>query len=182
MNIKDQILKVVGDLKVALSAEPIEPAEIPAEVEMKEATLSDGTLVKYDNLEVGSNLIAITVEGELPAPDGVHEFEDGTMVTTVDGLITEVVEGEPIEEVVEEENGFDQKFADLLRDFAQLKKQSAADKLEFAETLKSHNESVLASFEKVAEMVTLASETPSSTPIAQPRGSVLANLRAVNKR
>lgn len=41
--------------------------------------------------------MVVTEEGEIPAPDGVHELEDGTKVETKEGVIAK------IEEVVKEE-------------------------------------------------------------------------------
>jgi hypothetical protein len=60
--------------------------------QFKEATLKDGTIIKYDGeLAQGTALIAVTPEGEIPIPDGTYEMEDGTMVTTAAGLISEIV-------------------------------------------------------------------------------------------
>ena len=178
MNIKEEVLKLVSELKVKLSAETA-PEAIVEVVELKEAVLTDGTLVKYDNLEVGSALTVVSVEGEIPAPDAVHEFEDGTMVTTVGGLITEVVEGMPVEPAPVEETDFDAKFAEFLKEFTQLKEQNKADKLELSKQLKGNTETILGVFTKVSEMITLASESPAAAAIAKPKGSVIANLREI---
>ncbi len=35
-------------------------------------------------------LMVVTEQGTNPAPDGTHELEDGTKVTTVNGLITAI--------------------------------------------------------------------------------------------
>ena len=56
-----------------------------------DAKLVDGTIVRYESLEVGMPLLIIDEAGnELPAPDGEHELEDGTIVTVEGGIITEV--------------------------------------------------------------------------------------------
>lgn len=72
-----------------------------------DATLEDGTLVQIEPaLEVGAAVIVIDSEGNpLPAPDATHILADGTQITTVEGLITEImpVEEEVLEEEVEEE-------------------------------------------------------------------------------
>ena len=64
-----------------------------------DAKLSDGTMVRVegDVLGEGAKVIVITEQGEIPAPDGVHELEDGTKIETKDGIIARV------EEVVAEE-------------------------------------------------------------------------------
>ena len=68
-----------------------------------EAKLKDGTVVKVEGEELleGSKVIVVTEEGELPAPDGVHELESGVKVQTVGGVIVKVEE--PEMEVEEEE-------------------------------------------------------------------------------
>ncbi|NDC49632.1 MAG: hypothetical protein EBZ61_11250 [Micrococcales bacterium] len=57
---------------------------------MGEGKLKDGTMVTYEELEVGYPLMVVTEQGTNPAPDGTHELEDGTKVTTVNGLITAI--------------------------------------------------------------------------------------------
>lgn len=66
-----------------------------------DAKLSDGTLIKVDgeSLMEGAKIVVVTEEGEIPAPDGVHELEDGSKVETKDGVIAK------IEEKVEEAEG-----------------------------------------------------------------------------
>ncbi len=66
-----------------------------------DAKLVDGTQIKVegDSLMEGAKVVVVTEEGELPAPDGVHELEDGTKVETKEGVIAR------IEEKVEEAEG-----------------------------------------------------------------------------
>jgi len=54
--------------------------------------LSDGTEIKYPGeLAVGTSVIVVTPEGEIPAPDGEHTLEDGTIIKTEGGNITEIM-------------------------------------------------------------------------------------------
>ena len=53
-----------------------------------EAKLADGTVVKVE----GAKVVVVTEDAEIPAPDGVHELEDGTKVETKDGVIAKVEE------------------------------------------------------------------------------------------
>ena len=64
-----------------------------------DAKLIDGTVVKVegDSLAEGAKVVVVTPDAEIPAPDGVHELEDGTKIETKDGIIAK------IEEVVAEE-------------------------------------------------------------------------------
>jgi hypothetical protein len=59
-----------------------------------DAKLSDGTEIKVEGegLMEGAKILVITEEGELPAPDGVHELEDGTKVETKEGVIAKIME------------------------------------------------------------------------------------------
>lgn len=96
-DIKQSIKELIGEEKFAkmrillgLGEAMPEATEKPKEEEkmMGEGKLKDGTMVTYDELEVGYPLMVVTEQGTNPAPDGTHELEDGTKVTTVNGLIT----------------------------------------------------------------------------------------------
>jgi hypothetical protein len=62
------------------------------------AKLKDGTEIMWDGeLAEGTALMVVAEDGnQMPAPDAPHELEDGTIVTTVGGLITAI---EPKKEV-----------------------------------------------------------------------------------
>lgn len=63
-------------------------------------TLEDGTVVSVDELKVGGK---VTVAGA-PAPDAAHKLQDGTIVTTKDGVIVEIKEVEvEVEAKIDEE-------------------------------------------------------------------------------
>jgi hypothetical protein len=63
------------------------------------AKLADGTEVMWDgDLTEGAAIMVVTDGNQMPAPDAVHELEDGTMITTVGGLVT-AIEGKKKEEV-----------------------------------------------------------------------------------
>jgi preprotein translocase subunit YajC len=64
------------------------------------AKLADGTEVMWEgDLSEGSAIMVVSEDGnQMPAPDAVHELEDGTMVTTVGGLVT-AIDGKEKEEV-----------------------------------------------------------------------------------
>ena len=69
------------------------------------AKLVDGTEVRVEGEELveGATIYVVTSEGDVPAPDAVHELEDGTKVETVDGIIKSIVVEESAEEEVKEE-------------------------------------------------------------------------------
>jgi hypothetical protein len=68
------------------------------------AKLIDGTEIKVegDSLMEGAKVVVVTAEGEIPAPDGVHEVEGGMKVQTVDGIIAKIEEPAMEEEAMEE--------------------------------------------------------------------------------
>jgi hypothetical protein len=80
------------------------------EVKMESAVLTDGTVIKWDGtLAVGTAILVETAEGDIPAPDATHEVEGGLLVTTLDGMVTEIVE--PAGEEVEAEKEMVKEFA-----------------------------------------------------------------------
>jgi hypothetical protein len=66
-----------------------------------DAKLIDGTQIKVEGEDLleGAKVVVVTEEGEIPAPDGVHELEGGLKVETKEGVITR------IEQVVSEDMG-----------------------------------------------------------------------------
>jgi phosphomevalonate kinase len=67
-----------------------------------DAKLADGTLIQWEGeLGEGTAIMVIDTDGNTtPAPDATHELSDGTLVSTVGGLVTKI---EPKSEEVEEE-------------------------------------------------------------------------------
>lgn len=71
-----------------------------------DAKLVDGTEIKIEgeSLIEGAKVMVVTEEGEVPAPDGVHEVEGGMKVQTTDGIIVKIDEPAMEEEAMEEES------------------------------------------------------------------------------
>jgi len=92
-----------------------------------DAKLADGTVVKVegDSLVEGKKVVVVTEEAEIPAPDGVHELEDGTKVETKDGLIVKVeekvMEGPEMEkpevEIEVPSLALEKEMVDMVKDF-----------------------------------------------------------------
>jgi hypothetical protein len=87
-----------------------------------DAKLVDGTQIKVegDALVEGAKVAVITEEGEVPAPDGVHEIEDGTKVETKDGLIVKIEEAVAEAEMPEAEAEMPEveiQLVDLVKEF-----------------------------------------------------------------
>ena len=65
-----------------------------------EVKTMDGIVLKVDgDVVVGSAILVVTDQGDVPAPDGEYELEDGTKISTVGGLIEEVSTEAPEEPV-----------------------------------------------------------------------------------
>lgn len=137
-------------------------------VDLASATLTDGTVIKWEGeLAVGTAILVETAEGDIPAPDGTHEVEGGTLVTTVGGLVTEIVEPSPEVEVTVEAS----------QEFATIEKfNEVVSNLEnrIAE-LTSQFESVVAKLEKQSEafsktvdLVEKVANLPSAEPTKAP--------------
>lgn len=66
------------------------------EVQLAEAKLKDGTVITYEGeLGEGTALLIVTAEGNMPAPDGIHEVVNDTgevalMVTTEGGKVIKI--------------------------------------------------------------------------------------------
>jgi len=67
------------------------------------AKLADGTEVMWDGeLAEGTAIMVVAEDGnQMPAPDAAHELEDGTIVTTVGGLVTSIEPKSEVEVEVE---------------------------------------------------------------------------------
>lgn len=118
-----------------------------------DAKLVDGTVIKVsgDGLVEGAKVVVVTEEGEIPAPDGVHELEDGSKVETKDGIIAKVeeavkeAEGEEKPEVeIEVPVGMEDEMMQLVKDFV----SKMGDKIKKMEEKMSALSSDLESFKK----------------------------------
>lgn len=90
--------EAIKRIKIALGMEK-------PEQEFKEAKLADGvTIVTWEGELEGAELMIVSEEGKIPAPDGDHTLESGEIVTVADGkviAITPKKEEETEEEEVE---------------------------------------------------------------------------------
>ena len=95
MNISEIVGAKLPEIKKLLFSETTEEAFV-------DAKLVDGTIIRYESLEIGATLSVVGEDGEIvAAPDGQHELESGEVVRTEEGVIVEVLE--PEAEEVEEE-------------------------------------------------------------------------------
>lgn len=169
MNLNEAIEKLSG-LVSKFNADTTETKEM-----FVDAKLIDGTIIRYESLEVGMPLMVIDEAGnELPAPDGEHELEDGTKVKVEGGIIIEIESKE--EEMPEEEMPIEQPMAAVetvsKEDFETLKSEVADLKTKFEEfsktneTLSADNvamkEIVKETFSIVEKLAAIPTENPVS--------------------
>lgn len=120
-----------------------------------DAKLVDGTVVKVsgDSLVQGAKVSVVQEDAEIPAPDGVHELEDGTKVETKDGLIVKVEEAvkeaeaeseQPEVEIEVPSLALEKEVMELLQDFI----KKVGEKMSQMESNYSKLESEFNSFKK----------------------------------
>jgi len=97
-------MKVIETLSAILKKHNIKGVQLSEVIEVKmamEGVLANGTVVATPNesFEVGAELYVIDAEGNpQPAPDGEHTLDNGMVLVSVGGFITEVTEVEIAEE------------------------------------------------------------------------------------
>ena len=132
---KINLESVISTLKSVFSDEEVVATE---ETNFAEATLVDGTIVKWEgDLLEGTALVVVLPEGEVAAPDGVHELADGTIIETAGGLVVTIT---PMADVGTEDNEFTSEMLDSLIEKAMAKYAEAFTAN--LESVKSENESL----------------------------------------
>ena len=118
MNANEAINKIKLMLGLNEETTPAIPEPTVENVELAEATLVDGTVVRVDGeFEVGKALVVVTEEGDVPSPDGAHETTDGYIVTTEGGVIVSIEEKAAEEAPAEEEVVVEEASAEFSEDF-----------------------------------------------------------------
>ena len=170
MNISELVGSKLPEIKKLLFSE--------TEEKFEDAKLVDGTIVRYESLEIGAALSVVGEDGEVvPAPDGEHELESGEVVRTEGGVIVEILEPEVEEEAGEDkeeemaseetEEKFDAEGfkADILSAVSELIKSEIAA-AQFAKTEK------VSDIEKAVGLITDIVEKMAATPKEEPTKKV----------
>jgi len=160
MNISELVGKKLPEIKKLLFSE--------TEQKFEDAKLVDGTIVRYESLEIGAALSVVGEDGEvIPAPDGEHELESGDIVRTEGGVIVEIMTPEPVEEEITAEEKFDSEGfkADILSAVSELIKSEIAA-AQFAKTDK------VTDIEKAVRLITDIVEKMAATPKEEPSKKV----------
>jgi hypothetical protein len=158
------------------------------EIKLMAAELADGTMVNIDPaLEVGA-MVTVEVEGEVaPMPNGDYPLADGTVVTVMEGAITDIKEVEAEEEEAMETEATPEPKAETVTEakirkiiestetvfneqFAKLTEELETVKAEFAKYKAEADTKEKAMFTAVEE---LANES-SVAPIKKKRSGVIS--------
>lgn len=160
------LYELVNKVRKSLNMEEIKAPEAFAE-----ATLKDGTIVKWEGeLAQGTAVMVVTPEGEAPAPDGTHELEDGTTFTTEGGLVTDVVAPEGFAKQIKPYEDRLATLESLLKstlETAQASAESFAKVTADNTTLRKTIDEQKKLNEQVAETLTKLSEKPGGDPPAR---------------
>lgn len=157
-----------------------------------EAVLTDGTVVSIEpELAEGAAVNVLTDTGLVPAPDGEHQLEDGTIITVSGGVITaigtaeEVVEEEaPAQEmeqevrnpkVVIERTEIESKFEEATSKVAELESQ-LAEALATIETMKAEAVTNEERFAELAKMMEEFSAQPKEEPVVKTTAKIATML------
>lgn len=144
-----------------------------------EATLKDGTVVKWEGEQLVSGVPLLVIdpnspEGFLPAPDGNHEMQDGTVIVVEGGLVKEVKAVAPVAPEVAPV-----VTPDMTAQFSKIEKDKEALEVKFnaeIESLKKSNEELTKFIKGFTAMFSEAMDTPMADPIETP-----ANAKPMSK-
>ena len=154
----------------------------PVAVELATATLTDGTVITYEGeLMVGTAIFVQTAEGDIPAPDATHEVEGGLLVTTVAGIVTEIVEPAETETIANpvtaEEfatmTAFNEVVAKMETAIAELTAKVAT----LTASNNTHKEAMSKAIDLIEKVADLPSEEPTKTPVSNKKNDQFEALK-----
>jgi hypothetical protein len=149
--------EAVEKIKSMLFGDMVQPEPVPTPAEaakFMDYKLKSGAVVAIDKLDVGGS---VTLDGQ-PAPDGEHEFEDGTKIVVSGGLITEVKpsEGPSVEVEVEAMKKLPGQFSAIELSFA----EQAEEVKELKKTIQKQEEALKQMFNLVEKIANNSIEKP----------------------
>lgn len=155
------------------------------EQKFEQAKLEDGTIVMWEGeLATGTALFVVAEDGtQMPAPDAEHKLEDGSIVSTVGGLVVTVTPAEAEEkEEVEVEDKKEEMASELEMYVEKLAEKLAALEVKIEEMgkkpeamstedvnskVEAINTEIASKFNEVIDLVSKISNEPAAAP-AQP--------------
>lgn len=85
-----KVLDLISEMKESFSKKE------KNEMKFDQATLTDGTIIEYEALEIGQAVFVVADGESIPAPEGTHslsgELEGVSIIVDANGVITEIVD------------------------------------------------------------------------------------------
>lgn len=183
---KDKLKALLQEYNVIPSATPaVTPAPVVDQAPVQkfgEGKLKDGTVIKWEGdgaIAVGFPVMVIDPANPtafLPAPDGTHEMEDGTVIETKDGKVSAVTPVAPanpapvapdmtaqVAQMESQLKEVNEKFASVSSEKEKLNADLETLKAEF-EAQKAKLEKAEADIKGTLQMFKEAMEMPSANP------------------
>jgi acetylornithine deacetylase/succinyl-diaminopimelate desuccinylase-like protein len=153
------------------------------EQKFEQAKLEDGTIVMWEGeLATGTALIVVAEDGtQIPAPDAEHKLDDGSIVSTVGGLVVTVTPAEAEEEKeIEVEDKKEEMASELEMYVEKLAEKLAALEVKIEEMGKKPeamstedvnakvdaiNTEIASKFNAVIDLVSKISNEPAASPV-----------------
>ena len=147
-------------------------------VNMATATLTDGTVISYEGeLAVGTAIFVQTAECDIPAPDATHEVEGGLLVTTVDGIVTEIVEPEVEIEVEANEFATVSAFNEVVAKMETAIAELTAKVESLTASNNNHKEAMSKAIDLIEKVADLPSDEPTKTPVSNKKNDQFEALK-----
>ena len=144
-----------------------------------DAKLADGTIIQWEGeLGEGTAIMVVSEDGNTtPAPDATHELSDGTLVTTVGGLVTMIepkseVEVEVEMEVAPDMSAFEERMMACETKIAEMEKKMQ-DMLSAVEMASANVDS---KFNEIKEIVETIAEEP-IVEVEAPKNSTFKKVK-----
>lgn len=154
----------------------------PVAVKLATATLTDGTVITYEGeLMVGTAIFVQTADGDIPAPDATHELENATLVTTVGGMVTEIVE--PVETetianpVAAEEFATMTAFNEVVSKMETAIAELTAKVESLTASNRTHKEAMSKAINLIEKVADLPSDEPTKTPVSNKKNDQFEALK-----
>ena len=143
-----------------------------------EGKLEDGTIVAStaDSFVEGAPIFIVDAEGQtVPAPDGEHTLEDGTVITVADGMITTVVAVE-VEEAEMSAEDIEKNLNALVEKLSQVSTENETLKAKITEL-----EGTKAELSKVKAEFAALKKSPAAPSVKEVKQSVTTEKKQTEK-
>lgn len=172
-DMKKMIKDLAAEVKTENFADVAPPADATGQApSYTEVPLADGTVIKVSALEVGGEVLVVTPDGEMPAPEGELQLADGSvLVVAKEGEKSVIKEMKPAGQDMSKAEPTNQAFEAIKEEFAAFKNEV----LEENKKLKAEVESLKLKLSKnsaivknTVEVIEAMAAIPTAEPIKKP--------------